>query len=253
MSSNFLMGTLPQGESFASMTGKYWLSYNSCSKPDSNEGLSFVYFSIVDLQELRLPYNQFSGSVPPMIGALTNLHFLDMSNNAFDEPLPTDIGNLSALEVLLFHATYTEGPLPSEIGQLENLRALNGKGCIRLGGSIPSEFGRLSRLGKKTTPQLVRCTHYMKGSYTYKSLLLICLVEYFDLDLTEITGTIPSEIGGMENVGYFGLRSTQVAGTIPSEIGKLEKLFELDLSYTDLTGSLPSELGLLTNLGTFLM
>eukprot|EP00986_Skeletonema_menzelii_P008781 scaffold3803_cov151-Skeletonema_menzelii.AAC.8 len=68
------------------------------------------------------------------------------------------------------------------------------------------------------------------------------------LNNNQLTGTIPSEIGLMENLKQLKLYENQLTGTIPSEIGSMENLEELWLNNNQLTGTIPSEIGLMKNL-----
>ncbi len=72
-----------------------------------------------------------------------------------------------------------------------------------------------------------------------------------DLYANQLTGSIPSEIGGLINLEYLYLDQNQLTGSIPSEIGSLTNLIELYLAENQLTGSIPSEIGSLTNLEIF--
>lgn len=55
-------------------------------------------------------------------------------------------------------------------------------------------------------------------------------------------GTIPTELGLLENLEALHLESTSISGTIPSELAKASKLFDMRLALTELTGSMPAEL-----------
>ena len=65
---------------------------------------------------------------------------------------------------------------------------------------------------------------------------------------TELTGTIPPELGNLANLESLYLWSTQLSGEIPSELGNLTNLTLLVLDFNNLTGTVPIELGNLTNL-----
>ena len=69
-----------------------------------------------------------------------------------------------------------------------------------------------------------------------------------DLGGNELTGTIPSELGGLSNLTGVSLSRNQLTGTIPSELGGLSNLIVLWLLDNQLTGTIPSELGNLSNL-----
>ena len=71
-----------------------------------------------------------------------------------------------------------------------------------------------------------------------------------ELDLygSELSGSIPSELGNLANLTGLFLGSNQLSGSIPSELGNLANLTELNLIDNELSGSIPSELGNLANL-----
>ncbi|MEN8218677.1 MAG: leucine-rich repeat domain-containing protein [Pseudomonadota bacterium] len=70
----------------------------------------------------------------------------------------------------------------------------------------------------------------------------------FKLSSNELTGTIPTELANLSNLGALNLRGNQLTGSIPTELANLSNLGDLNLSYNQLTGSIPIELGNLTNL-----
>ena len=71
------------------------------------------------------------------------------------------------------------------------------------------------------------------------------------LGVNQLTGSIPPELGTLDNLQQLNLMTNQLAGSIPPELGNLVNLFSLILSSNQLTGSIPPELGDLSQL-TFL-
>jgi len=84
-------------------------------------------------------------SLPSEIGALTNLHTLQISWNNNLTSLPSEIGALTNLLKLYIYRNYNLTSLPSEIGALTNLQELYISGNNNL-TSLPSEFGALTNL-----------------------------------------------------------------------------------------------------------
>ena len=72
----------------------------------------------------------------------------------------------------------------------------------------------------------------------------------FGVTGTAMSGTIPSELGGLTNLQQLAMYSNpSLSGTIPSELGGLTDLQQLYLySNPSLAGTIPSELGELTHL-----
>ena len=66
---------------------------------------------------------------------------------------------------------------------------------------------------------------------------------------SQLTGTIPPELGSLSNLKSLNLSNNRLTGTIPAELGSLSNLESLNLSSNELTG-IPGELGNLPNLET---
>jgi len=63
-----------------------------------------------------------------------------------------------------------------------------------------------------------------------------------DLSGSNLTGSIPLDIGNLVNLNYLDLAGNQLTGEIPSEIGGLYNLSWLSLCYNQLEGSIPLEI-----------
>jgi hypothetical protein len=62
------------------------------------------------------------------------------------------------------------------------------------------------------------------------------------------SGSIPSEVGNLVDLGFTRHSQNRFNGTIPTEIGRLTLLQELWLQENTFTGAIPSEIGLLKEL-----
>ena len=69
-----------------------------------------------------------------------------------------------------------------------------------------------------------------------------------NLSLNQLSGSIPPELGNLSNLEYLYLNDNQLSGSIPHELGNLNEITSLDLSLNQLSGSIPPELGTLSNL-----
>ncbi len=68
------------------------------------------------------------------------------------------------------------------------------------------------------------------------------------LEDNDLFGTLPPELGDLENFQKLDLSGNQLQGEIPSELGNLSNLQRLDLGQNQLRGEIPGELGNLTYL-----
>ena len=73
-------------------------------------------------------------------------------------------------------------------------------------------------------------------------------MEELDLGSNQLTGQIPTELGGLSNLEQLDLNDNKLSGQIPTELGNLSDLTEMSLGVNQLSGTIPSELGNLSNL-----
>ncbi len=160
---------------------------------------------------LLLSNSLLSGGLPPELGSLAALRWLDLSHNQITGALPPELGNLTNLEGLLLSGNLLTGLLPSALGQLDNLRVVRLSGN-QLRGAIPSELGSLTRL------------------------------QALDLSSNQLDGNIPPELGELTDLQSLDLSHNKLTGEIPARLGNLTSLRRLNLSNNGLSGEIPSEL-----------
>ncbi len=68
------------------------------------------------------------------------------------------------------------------------------------------------------------------------------------LENNSLSGSIPPEIGNLDQLTYLYLNVNQLSGSIPSEIGDLDNLITIFLNHNQLNGSIPPEIGSMQNL-----
>nr|XP_027095014.1 MDIS1-interacting receptor like kinase 2-like [Coffea arabica] len=73
-------------------------------------------------------------------------------------------------------------------------------------------------------------------------------LEYVDLTLNDLSGSIPPQIGNLSKLLYLDLQRNLFSNTIPREIGRLKNLQTLHLNDNQLNGSIPEEIGQLRSL-----
>ena len=73
-------------------------------------------------------------------------------------------------------------------------------------------------------------------------------IEKVALNNNNFKGTIPTNIGYLDDISYLSLKNNQLTGTIPTELGNCFRMSDLHLHNNQLTGSIPTELGTINGL-----
>ena len=167
--------------------------------------------------ELRLHDNRLRGTIPPALGYLGKLRWLDLSDNQLHGTIPPALGNTADLGAMYLDHNRLEGAIPPELGNLFRLREL-GLGGNRLSGGIPPLLGRLTNL------------------------------EHLDLQDNRLSGPVPPELGDLARLRFLLLQNNQLTGAIPPQLGNLAKLWMLSLDRNQLSGPIPPALGRLGSL-----
>jgi len=95
--------------------------------------------------EIRMLFNNLTGSLPASLSDLTHLKVLELSFNNLTGEIPITIGALKNLEVLAMNGNYLSGTIPNSIGSLTRLKQLH-LSSNKLSGDLPSEINRLTNL-----------------------------------------------------------------------------------------------------------
>ncbi len=103
--------------------------------------VSGISGSLPRVRELRIGIGDGSrpalmGVVPPELGKLSALNYLDLSGNSLTGNIPAELGNLSVLRVLLLQDNSLTSSIPPELGNLANLYKLDVSGN-NLSGCVP--------------------------------------------------------------------------------------------------------------------
>jgi hypothetical protein len=94
---------------------------------------------------MSLADNQLSGRIPPELGGLTNLMFLDLQNNQLSGVVPAKLGDAASLIALLLSKNRLAGNIPGAFLSLESLEFL-WLDHNRFTGPVPFELGAMPLL-----------------------------------------------------------------------------------------------------------
>ena len=205
------------------------------------------------VERLALRANNLTGQIPPELGHLTNLVYLDLEHGLFQGlsnnlsgPIPPELGNLTNLEGLDLTGNDLSGPIPSELGNLVNMREFSLVGN-NLSGPIPPELGNLKLI---FTMQLD--SNNLSGSIP-PELGIDPLARHsrlLSLEGNDLSGSIPSELwnGGLGSHLHLGYN--RLTGPVPGFASHQVGITSLSLNGNRLTGPLPSSITNLKHLDT---
>ncbi|KAK6151641.1 hypothetical protein DH2020_014276 [Rehmannia glutinosa] len=198
-------------------------------------------FNLTSLKTLDISRNNFSGHFPSGIFNLQNLVVLDAFSNSFSGPLPGDVSRIESLKILNFAGSYFSGPIPADYGNFRAIEFIHLAGNF-LSGNIPSELGNL-----KTLSHMEIGYNSYEGEIPWHFGNMSDLV-YLDIADANISGSIPKEFSNLTKLESLFLFRNQINGKIPWEISKILTLKSLDLSDNLLSGQIPESFSELKNL-----
>ena len=191
--------------------------------------------------KIILHYNNLTGTIPPDIGNLDSLTYLDLSTNHLTGKIPHEIGNLTKLTNLDFAFNQLSDSIPNEICNLTNLENLILM-ANNLVGPIPENIDNLSHL-----KYLYLAQNQLTGPLP-ESITNITTLERIQLCCNQLSGTIPANIGNLTNLDMFMIPNNNFSGQLPSSMANLTKLEELVVFNNNFSGTIPDWIYNLTSL-----
>ena len=170
-------------------------------------------------------------------GIFTNLV---LGDNNIQGTLPADLVLLSDHLTRINLGGALSGSIPSEYGDLSRLQSfqLNGN---TLSGQIPATFQKLTSL-----QNLELNKNNLTGTIDARLLEMLTDLRVLDLGSNELSGLIP-RVFKFQRLTELSLGGNNLKGVIPAEIGGLTELEKINLDDNEFT-HLPQTIGALTNL-----
>jgi len=159
------------------------------------------------LTKFRMSMNNFSGSIPSDIKALTALKNLWCASNSLTGTIPDEVSSLTALTSILLYDNDFSGSIPNDIGNLIDLQNID-LSQNDITGSIPSSFGNLVN------------------------------IKVIILENMQLTGSIPASIQNFANLEKVLINDNDFVGPIP-DLSNSSFLFDLVLARNSFSGSMP--------------
>lgn len=223
---------------------------NSCLGGQLDQSL----IKLEQLQYLDLGMNNFLGmSIPPFLGSLRNMRYIDLSNAGFGGYIPFELGNLSMLSHL-YLGDASEG---WTIGSDYTLKARSLWWTTKL---VSLESLDLSNVVVEETRgwldivnKLPHLRSLSLAGCSLNTIPLVSQVNFTSLETLELQGNgfmspFPLWLFNLKSLKTLHLEGNYFNGPIPDTISQLSSLTFLDVSSNRLNDSLPNSLCNLTSL-----
>ena len=213
-----------------------------------------ISHSLLDLKDLRyldLSMNNFEGlQIPKFIGSFKRLRYLNLSGASFGGTIPPHLGYLSSLLYLDLNS-YSLESVEDDLhwlSGLSSLRHLN-LGNIDLSKAAAYWHRAVNSLSSLLELRLPRCglsslPDLPLPFFNVTSLLVL------DLSNNDFNSSIPHWLFNFSSLAYLDLNSNNLQGSVPEGFGYLISLKYIDFSSNLFIGHLPRDLGKLCNLRT---
>ncbi|XP_076910937.1 receptor-like protein EIX2 [Bidens hawaiensis] len=253
LSYNIFNGEMIGPSTNMSECSQYAFEMLDSSQNQLNGTIPEVLGRLTNLKALYLGANSFSGSIPEALERVRSLEVLDLSDNELTGPIPTFLGKLTKLSLF---GNQLSGFIPESLGRLAGLTELD-LSSNQLIGPIPNSLGRLSSLHL-----LDVSNNSLEGVVFEAHLVNLSKLKYLHTDLNhklifnishewippfqlrsvvlsscKINDEFPQWLKTQRNLEELWLSNASLFGLLPSWLRTMP-IFILDLSHNKLGGSL---------------
>ncbi|KAG6491221.1 hypothetical protein ZIOFF_052557 [Zingiber officinale] len=207
--------------------------------------------SLTHLQSLDLSYNDFEGTqIPPLVGSLHKLRYLDLTGSNFGGTIPPHLGNLTNLRYLDLNSYYNSARVV--VHSLDWLSGLSSlifldMSRLNLSDASPNLLSAVNMLPSLQHLQLPRC-YINNVPLSLNFHLNLTFLRTLDLGYNNFYSPFPNWLWNLTSLSSLQFENSKIQGRLPTEIGNLIGLTYLDLFLNFLSGPLPDTFWKLKNL-----
>uniref|UniRef100_A0A0D3C1Y5 Leucine-rich repeat-containing N-terminal plant-type domain-containing protein n=1 Tax=Brassica oleracea var. oleracea TaxID=109376 RepID=A0A0D3C1Y5_BRAOL len=218
-----------------------------------------------EINFLLLRGNNLTGSIPRQLCELSNIRLLDLSDNKLSGSIPSCLYNTSVVLRGGKEDRITYGPSSQTLSfNSEYYRSTFLVEEFQVYFAAFQEF-EIKFATKQRYDSYCPGESWYSDSYSPDEPWLIDsgtntsqfrrgVLDYMygmDLSNNELSGFIPTELGGLWKLRSLNLSHNFLSSSIPSSFSNLKDIESLDLSYNKLHGSIPQQLTSLFSLAVF--
>ncbi|KAK9191314.1 hypothetical protein WN943_019926 [Citrus x changshan-huyou] len=186
------------------------------------------------LRILWLDNNTFGGQIPDNISHCVNLESLRLGFNELVRKVPGKLGSLPKLRILVIHSNNLSGEIPSSFGNLSSLQVLSAA-VNQFVGQIPEALREL-----KMMRYIAFGGNKLSGEIPF-SIYNLSSLNCFSFTNNQLQGSLPSDLGfTLPNLEVLSLGANQFTGPIPASISNALNLMKLIIPMNGFSGKVPS-------------
>ncbi|TKV99628.1 hypothetical protein SEVIR_8G056549v4 [Setaria viridis] len=225
------------GEMSSSLVGLQHLKYLdlSCNNFDGSSIPKFIG-SLKSLEYLNLSKAAFGGRVPPQLGNLSNLVYLDLNSgfySLYSDSL-TWVSHLSLLKYLDMSSL----DLHAAVDWIHGISSLPSLEVLHLSNSHLRNTNTILSHSNLTALKVLDIKNSFDTAISPSWFWHIRTLTYLDLSWCGFQGPIPYEMGNMTSLEEVYTRGNNIGSMIPPNLENLCNLKIMDLSLSNITGDI---------------
>ncbi|XP_012704044.1 probable LRR receptor-like serine/threonine-protein kinase At4g36180 [Setaria italica] len=227
------------GEMSSSLVGLQHLKYLdlSCNNFDGSSIPKFIG-SLKSLEYLNLSKAAFGGRVPPQLGNLSNLVYLDL-NSAFNSDLYSDsltwVSHLSLLKYLDMSWLH----LSAAVDWIHGISSLPSLEVLHLSSSLLRNTNTIPSHSNLTALKVLDISrNYFHTAISPNWFWNIRTLTYLDLSWCDFQAPIPYEMGNMTSLEEVYTAGNNIGSMIPPNLENLCNLKIMEFQWSNITGDI---------------